>query len=267
MSERGIEALRADREEVLALAKSLTEDEWQLASDCEGWRVQDVIVHMADVYRAVVDPAALPPGVPGDIEASQSARVDARREWTHDKVLAEYEELSAKGIEALQGLQGEGIRDNVIPLENLGSHPMHLLANAFAFDHFCHLRNDLLKPNGPLDRPSPPADDVRVAATLEWLIAGLPQMAPDAMRSAVTKPLGLRLSGPGGGEWTIAPATGDGFVEVSEGIADGVAATVSSPATEFVVWGTHRRPWRERDVTIEGDEAFGTSVLDAIHVF
>jgi uncharacterized protein (TIGR03083 family) len=102
MSERGIEALRADREEVLQLAKSLTDEEWQLPSDCDGWRVQDVIVHMADVFRSVVDPGALPPGEPGDIEKSMDMRVDARREWTHDKVLAEYEDLSAKGIEALR---------------------------------------------------------------------------------------------------------------------------------------------------------------------
>lgn len=265
MSERGVEALKADHEEVLKVARSLTAEEWGLPSDCAGWRVQDVIVHMADVFRAVVDPGALPPGVPGDIEASQSARVEARREWTAEKVLAEYEDLGGRAIEALGGLQAPGAGDTVIPLDNLGSYPMHMIANAFAFDHFCHLRNDILKPNGPIDRPAPPDDETRVGATIEWLIAGLPQMAPDAMRSAVREPIGLRLTGPGGGEWTISPARGDGLVQVAEGVD--AATVVTSPGAEFVIWATHRRPWRERDVTIDGDEAYAQSVLDAIHLF
>ena len=104
----------------------------------------------------------------------------------------------------------------VNPLDNLGSYPMHLIANAFAFDHFCHLRNDVLKPNGPIDRPAPPSDELRLGATLEWLMAGVPQMAPDAMRTAVRKPLRLRLTGPGGGEWTITPANGDGLVNQTD---------------------------------------------------
>jgi hypothetical protein len=222
---------------------------------------------MADVCRAVVDPGALPEGVPGDIEASQSARVDARRDWDHHKVLSEYEDLSARALEAITGLQAPGVAETVIPLDNLGSYPMHMIANAFAFDHFCHLRNDILKPNGPIDRPSPPVDDVRMATTLEWLIAGIPQMAPDAMRKVVTKPFGLRLTGLGGGEWTITPAEGDGLVGVSEGIADDVAGLVTSPGAEFVIWATHRRPWRKCKVTREGDAAYATDVIDAIHVF
>ena len=265
MSELGVKALKADHEELLNLARSLTAEEWELPSDCDGWRVQDVIVHMADVFRAVVDPGALPPGVPGDIEASQSARVDARRDWASDKVLAEYEDLGSRAIEALGGLQAPGAGDTVIPLDNLGSYPMHMIANAFAFDHFCHLRNDILKPNGPIDRPAPPDDETRVGATIEWLIAGLPQMAPDAMRNAVSEPIGLRLTGPGGGEWTISPAEGDGLVNVTAGLD--ASTVIASPGTEFVIWGTRRRPWRERVVTIEGDETYAGSVLDAIHLF
>jgi hypothetical protein len=144
---------------------------------------------------------------------------------------------------------------------------MHLIANAFAFDHFCHLRNDLLKPNGPLDRPVPPSDELRIGATLEWLIAGVPQMSGEAMKSSVTKPIGLKLTGPGGGEWTITPAPDDGLVGVAEGIAAETAAVVTSPGSEFVIWATQRRPWRERDVKIEGDEAYAASVLDALNLF
>jgi uncharacterized protein (TIGR03083 family) len=265
MSERGLQALTADRDEVLKVAKSLRADEWEMPSDCAGWRVQDVIVHMADVCRNVVDPGSNPPGVPGKTEASMDAQVAARRDWDAEKVLSEYEDISGKALAALAGLQSPPMADNVIPLDDLGSYPLHLLANAFAFDHFCHLRNDILAPGGPIDREVPPSDELRVGATIEWLIAGLPQMSADAMSKAVTQPVGLKLTGPGGGEWTITPAEGDGLVGVTEGIdADTV---ITSAATEFVVWGTQRRPWRERETTREGDAAYAANIMDAINLF
>lgn len=262
MTERGAKAFEAEREEVLKVAKSLSADEWEMPSDCEGWRIQDVIVHMADVCRAVVDPGALPPGVPGRTEASMDARVDARREWDAAKVLAEYEDMSGKAVGALQGLQS---LDNVIPLDDLGSYPMHMIANAFAFDHYCHLRNDILKPGGPIERDVPASNDTNVGASIEWLIAGLPQMAPDAMRKAVTSPIGLKLTGDGGGAWTITPAQGDGLVGVQEGID--AETVITSPATEFIVWGTKRRPWQDRQTTREGDAAYAADVMEAIRLF
>jgi hypothetical protein len=32
-------------------------------------------------------------------------------------------------------------------------------------------------------------------------------------------------------------------------------------------WATHRRPWQDRDVAVEGDTEAAARVLDAIHVF
>jgi uncharacterized protein (TIGR03083 family) len=266
MSERGVEALRADRDEVLAVARSLNAEEWATPSDCAGWRVQDVVTHMGAVCQQVVEPGSMP-AVAGDVEATQDQAVALRKDWTPEQVLEDYEQRSAAVLEALAGLQAPGIADSPITLDNLGTHPLHLLANALAFDHFCHLRNDILRPNGPIDRPAPPADDLRLEATMEWLLSGLPQMAAEPLRAAVSKPLALRLGGPGGGEWTLRPAEGDGLVTLEEGADPGAAATVSSTAEDFVVWGTQRRSWRERAVEVEGDEAYAASVLDAIHVF
>lgn len=266
MSETGLAALRADREEVLALARTLSPAEWAQPSDCAGWRVQDVVNHMANVFRTFVEPAALPPGVPGQTEATQDAAVAACKAWSRDRVLADYEDMSGRGLEAIAGLVTGPMADTVVPLDDLGSHPLHLLANALAFDHFCHLRNDILRPNGPIDRPSPPADALRIAATLEWLIAGLPQMSPPSLAESLDRPIGLHLTGPGGGEWTLR-ADDTARAEVVEGTPGDQAAIITSPATEFIIWATHRRPWRERDVTIEGDEATAAQLLDTIHVF
>ena len=268
MSERGLEALRVEREEVLAVARSLTADEWSQPSDCDGWRVQDVINHMANVFRNFVDPGANAPAIPGQTEATQDAQVDACRGWDSNRVLDDYEQTSAKGLEAIAGFVTGPMADTVVPLDDLGSHPLHRLANALAFDHFCHLRNDILRPNGPIERPVPPSDDLRVGAVIEWLLPGVPQMSPPALAEALERPVALRLTGPGGGEWTL-QRTAEGAPEVVEGLggASPVAATVTSPATEFVLWATHRRPWREREVSLDGDVDLATRVLDAVHVF
>lgn len=269
MTQQAVDALRADREEVLALGASLSEDEWDAPSDCAGWRVQDVIAHMAIVLRQVAEPGSLTPPVPGDVEASQDRLVAERRDWSSSQVMADYEEISARGVEALAGLQAPGIAETAVTIDNLGTHPLHLIANALAFDHFCHLRNDILRPYGPIERPVPPHDELRLGATLDWMLAGLPQMAPDATRVAVDRPFALRLEGPAGGVWTIGPAGDDGLVEVKEERGDNgaAAAEVRSSTSDFVLWATRRRPWQELDVKVAGDKEYAARVLNAIHVF
>jgi len=262
MTAEGVAALRADRDVVLALIADLAPGEWQAASDCDGWRVQDVIAHLANTFRAVADPGALPPGVPGDLEASQDAQVAAHRDWTPAEVEADYTAMAAAALDLLEQWQGPPPVTTLIPIEDAGQHPLHLVANALAFDHFCHLRNDILKPLGPIDRPAPPADDLRVRATLEWLMAGLPQMS-SSLTSVLTEPVGLDLTGPGAGSWTV--AVRDGEITVEGGASPNTS--VQSTTTDFIIWATHRRPWRAFDLEITGDRDYAAAVLDAIHLF
>src|SRR2546430_4587469 len=94
MSQAAIDALRAEREEVLKLARSLSDDEWAAASDCDGWRVQDVITHMTMGMRQVVDPASVPAGDSPDVEQDMELGVSARASWSNADVLADYEAIS-----------------------------------------------------------------------------------------------------------------------------------------------------------------------------
>lgn len=255
MSQEAIDALRAEREEVLNLARSLSEDEWAAPSDCDGWRVQDVITHMTMGMRQVVDPASVPQpeGDVDDVEQDMELGVSVRKDWKPADVVADYETVSAQAIAVFASLQDEPLASTIIPMKNLGSHPMHLVPNAFAFDHYCHLRVDILKPTGPIDRPAPPSDELRLAPTIEWMLAGLPQMCEAALAKVVTAPVEIVITGPGASSITIG---GEGEV----------AATIRSSSQDFVVWGTQRRPWRDFDVAIEGDAELGAAVADNINV-
>jgi hypothetical protein len=179
--------------------------------------------------------------------------VSARKDWSTADVLADYETISAQAIDAFAGLQQVPLASTPIPMKTLGTHPMHLVPNAFAFDHYCHLRVDILKPTGPVDRPAPPRDELRLAPTIEWMLAGLPQMCEEALAKVVTAPVRIDIIGPGARSITLG---GDGDT----------AATIRSSSHDFVIWGTQRRPWRDFDVTIEGDTELGAAVADNINV-
>jgi hypothetical protein len=193
------------------------------------------------------------------------APVAERRGWKVDDVLAEYETYSAQVADFCAMAQEPPLADTELPMGDLGTHPMRAMAGMFLFDAYCHLRNDILQPHGPIDRDEPPRDEARVGPVIEWMLAGLPWMSRDALLPVVDRPLVLVLDGPGGGTWTIAPGGEDGRVLVTPGAAPDAAATVQSTAHDFVIWGTTRRPWRGL-ATVEGDEAYAAAVLDAINI-
>ena len=266
MSQLGVEGLRAEREAVLTVFKSLSDDEWNASSDCAGWTVRDVAAHMAASQHGVADPTLMP-DMSGGTEPAMEGPVAERRAWPIADVIAEYETYSGAVADLAESVQQPPMAENMLPMGDLGTHPMGLLPNIFLFDTYCHLRNDILQPHGPIDRPEPPRDEQRVRPTLEWMLAGLPWMATDQLNKVLDGPIVVILEGDGGGTWTVTPAddTSDGRPVVREGTTSGARATVRSSAHDFVIWGTQRRPWRDY-VKIEGDEDYAASVLDTFNV-
>lgn len=266
MTTDAMAALATEHANALALMRSLTPEEWAMPSDCDGWRVQDVFCHMASVFHQIADPGSMPEAGTDKAEEAAEVPIAARRGWTAQQVVDEYVEWSEKGIGALGGLQEPPMAEVVVPLGDLGSHPLHLLANAIVFDHYCHLRHDILQPSGPIDRPPLPEDDAALRATMTWMLAGLPQMCAAAL-PVVDRPVSLVMEGPGGGRWVLRPpADASSALVIEEGSDASAAATVTSTAHQFVSWGTKRRPWRDSGVRIEGDAAYAATILDAVNV-
>ena len=248
MTTAAVTAVRADHAAFSALAETFTADDWAAPSACEGWAVRDVLSHMTQLWRQVVDPASLPEGDPsGSSERTQDRWVEALYDVPAEQILADYRTLGEQAIVGLEGLQGV---EETMDLGDLGTHPMHLIANAFAFDHYTHIRVDVLAPGGPVDRPAPPVTEDHLAASADWILAGIPQMSP----AAAVEPIDLELTGPGGRTARVGPE-GDPL------------ATVTSSIPDLVLWSTGRRAWRDLDVKVTGDEAAGTRFLDAVHVF
>lgn len=261
MSQAAIEALRVEQARARELFQSLSPQEWEAASACAGWRVQDVACHMASVFHVIADASSIEGGAGTDAEADAEVPVQARKHWTPDEVMAEYDHWSDAGIAALAAMQDPAMADMVIPMSNLGSHPLHILANAIVFDHYCHMRHDI---GAAVERAaSLPHDDVALTVTLEWMLAGVPQMCAAALEAAPRQSVNLVFEGAGASSWTLAP--GIGSWTVTAGTAPD-QPTLTSSAHAFVSWGTQRANWRDHGALSGDDTGDAAAVLDALNI-
>jgi uncharacterized protein (TIGR03083 family) len=263
VSKEAVVALRLAVDEVKSVVSSLTDEEWSRPSGCAGWSVRDLVAHMSSNYKETVDPSP-PPAEPVQLPAERmmDLLVEPRKDWTNQQILAEYLDYCDKAVDVLASFQDEPLASTVIPLADLGSYPMHQLADAYAFDHYCHLRIDLLAPRGPIERAVPAADATRIGPAVRWMITGMPQMQQN-LGASLSAPIVLVLTGPGGGEWTIAPSGSD--IVVTAGASDTAVATVSSSGHDFVDWGTQRSNWRGH-CSVTGDESVVARFLDALNI-
>lgn len=236
------QSLKADRDALIEICNVLEDADWKAPSGCVGWSVKDVVAHMGALFWLVVDPSTLPPveGLPA--ERAQDVYVQSRGDWSADRVLEDYHAVSAQALDALDGLKDQSFE---VPLGDVGTYPASFLANAFAFDHYTHIRADLFRPRGPLDSVAPPSDEMRLVPTLDWIEAALPQQNPalvDRLEDAVE----IELTG-------TAPRT----IQVGTGKP---AARITSDSAAFVLWITHRGDWDDLGVLATGDKSVLSTV-------
>lgn len=222
MTSAAVESLRADREALLEICAGLTDAQWKAESGCAGWTVHDVVAHMGGLWWTIVDPSQLPDTGDAPTEQAQEIIVESRRSWTPQQVVDDYTEVSVKALEAAVDLESQ---DFEMDLGSFGTYHISVLPNAFAFDHYTHIRADLFAPRGPLTGTPPPSDELHLRPTLDWIAAALPQHSADAVAKL---PGGVEISATGVAARVI--VAGDGPV----------VAAVESDAPSLVRWITQR---------------------------
>jgi len=238
-----LDAIAEERRIVLQLCSQMPESMWAKDSGCSGWSVQDLVSHMACSYWLAVDPSALPN--PGGLPAERAADlyVESRRAMTPNEVVADYESVSARGLDVLAAVEGQDVD---IPIGDVGTYPASVVPTTFVFESFIHTRYDLFSPDGPLPGDPPPADELRLAPTLDWIGAALPQQNPQLLNDLHT---GVEICLDGLCARTLHIG----------GDAD-VAAHIRSDSQAFARWVTQRGTWETLGVQAEGDP----SVLDIV---
>jgi uncharacterized protein (TIGR03083 family) len=230
-----IEATCADRAALLEICGRLTDEQWQAPSGCAGWRVQDLVAHLGNLFWLVVDPGTLPDTTGLPVEAAQDVAVQARRDWSAAEVLADYEAVSKAGLDKLAELVGV---DTEVSFGDFGTYPLRVLPSAYSFDHYTHIRADLFGPRGPLADEPPPSDELRIGSALDWVAAALPEQNAAAAGACT-----LEIQVTGAGARSI-------------GFGSGAAtATMCSDGPALVRWITQRGSWAELGVQVAGDAA------------
>ena len=232
-----LEAIEADRKALLALCAEIPDSVWTKDSGCPGWSVQDVMSHMACSFWLAVDPSRLPDpeGLPA--ERAADLYVESRRSMTPQQVVADYKSVSLRGLEVLAAVEGQDVD---IPLGDVGTYPASVVPTAFAFEHYVHIRCDLLSPGGPLRAEPPASDELRLAPTLDWIEASVPQQNADLL-GRMDKAAEIRLTGAGARTLCVGGAE--------------VAAHITSDSQAFVRWVTQRGTWDDLGVRAEGDRS------------
>ncbi|MFF4309591.1 maleylpyruvate isomerase family mycothiol-dependent enzyme [Streptomyces sp. NPDC001507] len=265
MTRAGLAAARSSTAQLAEIVPKVDNGQWELPSACAGWRVIDVVAHLAALASEAVDPPPPDPALPKNRERYHDLRVDERRGWSHSEVIDEWRHSTPRQLDLLAAAQEPPGADEPVEVAGLGTYPRHLLANTMAFNVFCHLRNDLLAPDGPLPFTLPEPTDDQVTPAIDFMLAGLPQMQGPELTATVRQPLVLDLTGPGATTVTILPATAtDGQLTVTPD-ADSTATRIHSSALDFIAWATTRKPWRDH-CRITGDASAATPFLDHLNI-
>jgi hypothetical protein len=129
-----------------------------------------------------------------------------------------------------------------------------------AFNVLCHLRFDMLAPDGPLPFSLPAPTDGLIAPAVEFMLAGLPQMQGPELDATVVAPLVIDLTGPGATTVTVLPGSPLTVIPGSAG-----SARISSTAVGFIAWATTRKPWRDY-CHITGDASAAVPFLECLNI-
>lgn len=254
-----VDALRDAHAEVRGVCRDLSDAQWHTASRAQGWRIHDVVAHLAASVHAPFTVGGLRLMRSTDIESTNDWFVDQRRDWTSYRVFGEYERWSARAIVLARLTSGTPLGAVRARLGELGAFRVdRVLTSALVFDHHTHLHYDMAPSLGLV---LPAAGANRMAVVVEWMLAVLANQLRAAPSPWLRSPIELTLTGPGGGSWSIESS---GAVDTPP--EPGAAAVIVGEVQHFPRWATRRSEWRDSDLHISGDVESATKFLDAINI-
>lgn len=190
---------RTEYDRLDAVLAQLTDAQWQLPTDCEGWTVRDLVAHLVGAAestarirelarQARVGRRLLPDGLM--VDRLTAVQVAERAGVPGPRLRAELRDAGARGVAARTRLPAL-LRGLPVPFgPPLGTTPLgHLTDRIYTRDAWMH-RIDLCRATGlPLELT--PEHDGRLVADVvaEWA-------------RAHGAPVDLTLTGPAGGRWT-----------------------------------------------------------------
>jgi uncharacterized protein (TIGR03083 family) len=232
--------LLRQRRRFAGVLSSLSPEEWQASSRCDGWRVQDVAAHLAGVdrYWNLVIRSGLA-GTPTryladfDPRATPAALVDAVRGASPQETLAAFLEACGTLCATVESLE----RDAWLAIgESPAGHvTMSTLAHHALWDCWVHER-DVLAPLGMVQDEQPD----EIVASLRYAAALAPMFSIQAGRDR-TGILAVDVTRPDA-RFVV---TVDDHVRVADGDPPPGALVLTGHAVEVLESLSVRAPWRQ----------------------
>src|ERR1700722_17493742 len=104
--DQAVQALAADRQEVLRSGSGLDAAGWHSPSGCQGWSVKDLVAHMGSLFWTVVDLSVLPDTAGMSTEEAPEVWVASRRGMAGAQALEDYSTVSEQALSVLEVMAG-----------------------------------------------------------------------------------------------------------------------------------------------------------------
>src|SRR3954453_21799707 len=249
------------------LGAQLTGAEWQLATECPGWSVQDQVAHLAHIEWRLLGRKDVEHTLPDDVPHVKNSFgtinevfVDARRGWSGADVLAEFREATRRRVAELRVLTPEGFgADSWTPM---GPGSVRDLLPFRMFDAWVHeqdIRRAVGRP-GDLDTPVAERGLGMVTASMSFVVGK--KVAPPEGTVVV-----FSLSGPLARDVVVGVVDGRG--RVLETVPDDPDVRLHMSSETFARLGCGRldpsATVAAGDVTFDGDAPLGQRVVDQMN--
>ena len=154
---RAMELARVQLDALIGELETLSEEDWDRATDCERWSVRDVVAHILgwaealtsprEMLRLTRDTRRIRKELDVKLDAQNEAQVIARRHLTPAQLI---ERLRASGDRFLRVRRNVGFAGKAIPMYHPAVGPTNvrfMLGQIFTRDHFMH-RIDIARAAG-----------------------------------------------------------------------------------------------------------------------
>lgn len=260
-----VDAWSASADAVLALVRTLSEDDLERETDLPGWTVRDIVAHLAHLECEL---AGDEPVLADETTVPADARDDAFRAYTERGVAARRDEPAAVLIDqlddAVQRLRAQLTSDD--PGQPPASFPRpgttwSSLLRDRVIDYWVH-EQDIRAAVGRSGGWDSPGAEI----TLASFTSALPYVLGKKVRPPAGTTVAWSVTGPDGTSHVVVAVGDDGRAHRVDASPEDVDVTLEMPVEDFMLACAGRRGPDRLAIEMRGDTDLGAAVVASMAV-
>jgi uncharacterized protein (TIGR03083 family) len=245
---RPVDALRRESARFEIMLNTLADDDLTITTE-NGLSVRDLVTHVAIIDEAFVAAATSPNGFigPDAVAALTAAQLPETTHWPFARIRDRVRAARAALVDL----------DSNYPADaRIGGYSLSSVLVIRAFETWTHCHDIAVATS----RPEPPAEPPVLRTMADLAVKTLPVALAARGYSFPARTARVVLTGPGGGDWTIACDSHDAPGPVPD-------VVLRAPVVEFCLRFADRLTVDEVPFDIEGDGELGRALIEAAPAF